>query len=302
MERAVVKSDRTLGAEVRGVDLSGTLDDVTRNFILDAWHDNLVLLFRGQTLTDEDLVRLAEDFGGAQVAGSRGFYVKGGFDVKSGRIATLPGITIVSNLDEEGKPVQKHVGTGSQALGWHTDNSYVETPPKGSILYGLQTPVNGGGDTSFANQYAAYETLSDAMKERIASLHVKHDTSRNTAGGLRPTAALPSSYDEVVGPVHPMVRVHPATNKRALYLGRRYTMPSSHIVEMANPEGEALLDELWEHATQESFTWTHRWQPNDLLMWDNRCVMHTRSEIDHTQPRELHRTLIAGEAVIPVAG
>lgn len=163
----------------------------------------------------------------------------------------------------------------------------------------MQTPVNGGGDTSFVNQYAAYETLSGGLKTRIDGLHVKQDTSRNTAGGMRPTASLPRSYDEVEGPVHPIVRLHPDTGRRALYLGRRYQAPSSHIVEMANDEGEALLDELWAHATQPSLRWTHQWRPKDLLMWDNRCTMHTRSAIDHSQPRELHRTLIAGEAVVP---
>ena len=147
-----------------------------------------------------------------------------------------PGISIVSNLDQSGKPVRKHAGTGSQSLFWHTDNSYVERPPKGSLLYGVQTPVNGGGDTSFVNQYAAYETLSGGLKTRIDGLHVKQDTSRNTAGGMRPTASLPRSYDEVEGPVHPIVRLHPDTGRRALYLGRRYQAPSSHIVEMANAE------------------------------------------------------------------
>ena len=295
----VIPSGRILGAEVRGVDLSRALETAERAAILDAWHAHLVLLFRDQRLSDEDLLRLAEVFGGAQVAGSRGYYVKAGYGTKSGRISKHPGISIVSNLDENGNPVTVHSGTGSLPLTYHTDNSYVETPPKGSLLYGLQTPVEGGGDTSFVNQYEAFDTLPERLRTQIEGLHIKHDTSRNTAGSVRPTAALPATYDDVVGPVHPIVRVHPDTGRKALYLGRRYAAPSSHIVEMPNEEGEMLLDELWAHATDDRLSWTQHWRPNDLLMWDNRCTMHARSAIDSTQPRELHRTLIAGEAVIP---
>ncbi|MBT6274928.1 MAG: TauD/TfdA family dioxygenase [Chromatiales bacterium] len=297
--REVIPSDRILGAEVRGVDLSEKISEDTRQFVLDAWHNNLVLLFRDQNLTDEDLLRLAGDFGGAQVAGSRSYYIKAGHQADTARVSKHPGISVVSNLDENGKPVKTHSGTGSLPLTWHTDNSYVENPPKGSILYGIQTPVNGGGDTSFCNQYEAYAQLSDALKEKVVGFHVRQDTSRNTAGQPRPTAKRPESVHDVEGPVHPMVRIHPATGRHALYLGRRYQPPSSYIVEMPNDEGEALLDELWAHATQPDFVWTHQWQPKDVLMWDNRCVMHTRSAIDETQPRELHRTLIAGEAVVP---
>jgi len=282
-----------------GANLSRPLAAVVREAILDAWHEHLVLLFRDQTLADEDLLRLAEAFGGAQEAGSRAYYVRGGYDENSGRISRHPGISIVSNLDENGRPVADHAGTGSRPLTWHSDNSYVELPPIGSLLYGVQTPVEGGGDTSFVNQYAAYESLGEEVKARIEGLHVRQDTSRNTAGRLRPTASRPSSLDEVEGPVHPIVRLHPATGRRALYLGRRYAPPSSYIVELPNAEGEALLDELWAHATAERLRWAHAWRPGDLLMWDNRCAMHTRSAVDPAQPRELHRTLIAGEPVLP---
>jgi taurine dioxygenase len=299
MGRELLRSGGPLGAEIRGIDLSAPLGAEDREYVLAAWHAHLVLLFRDQSLTDEDLLRLADAFGGSQVAGSREYYVKGGYGASSGRISGLPGISIVSNLDENGRPVATHAGTGSQALTWHTDNSYVERPPKGSLLYAVQAPVNGGGDTSFVNQYLAYETLPEDLKARIAGLHVKQDTSRNTAGGVRPTARLPATYEEVEGPVHPVVRLHPDTGRRALYLGRRYRAPSSHIVEMPDAQGEALLDRLWAHATDPSLAWTHRWRPGDLLMWDNRCTMHTRSAVDSTQPREMHRTLIAGEAVIP---
>ena len=295
----VIPSGRILGAEVRGVDLSRALETAERAAILDAWHAHLVLLFRDQHLSDEDLLRLAEVFGGAQVAGSRGYYVKAGYGTKSGRISKHPGISIVSNLDENGNPVTVHSGTGSLPLTYHTDNSYVETPPKGSLLYGLQTPVEGGGDTSFVNQYETYDALSEPMKKRLLTLHIRHDNSRNTAGGTRPTAKRPTTREEVDGPIHPIVRKHPDTGRNALYLGRRYASPSSYIVELAQDESEDLLDELWAHATQEKYVWTQVWTPKDTIIWDNRCTMHTRSKVDHTQPREMHRSLIKGEPVIP---
>tara|TARA_B100000676_G_scaffold311114_1_gene379859 strand:- start:747 stop:1646 length:900 start_codon:yes stop_codon:yes gene_type:complete len=294
----IIKSERALGAEVTGLDLSSELTDGNRTFVLNAWHAHLVLCFRDQQLTDEDLLRLADAFGGAQAAGSRSYYLKAGHKAGSARVSKHAGISVVSNLDEDGKPVKKHSGTGSLPLTWHTDNSYVEQPPKGSLLYGLQTPINGGGDTSFCNQYLAYDTLPAATRSRISGLHVRQDVSRNTAGQPRPTATTPKTREDVSGPVHPLVRIHPETRRKALYLGRRYAPPSSYIVELPNDDGEALLDELWAHATRDELTWTHFWRPGDLLMWDNRCTMHTRSAVDDTQARELHRALIAGEPVI----
>ena len=298
MQREVIPSGRALGAEVRGIDFSSPLSDDDKAFVKQAWNDHLVIFFRGKPLSDEDLIRMADEFGGSQVAGSRQYYLNAGYDEKSGRVSKYPGITIISNLDENGKPVLKNAGTGSSAISWHTDNSYVESPPKGSILYGLQVPVNGGGDTMFINQYKTYETLPEDLKRRIVGLHIKHDTSRNTAGGLRPSAVLPKSREEVIGPVHPIVRVHPDTGRKALYLGRRYAPPSSHIVELPEAESETLLDALWAHATQEAFVYSHAWQRHDAVMWDNRCTMHTRTAVDPTQAREMHRTLIKGEEII----
>jgi taurine dioxygenase len=300
MALEVIPSGRPLGAEVRGLDLSQALSDADRQAVEDAWSENLVLLFRSQTIGDADMLAMAEALGGAQSTRSRDYFLQAGFTEKSGRVSALPGISIISNLDEDGNPVAKHVGSGSQELTWHTDNSYVEDPPKGSILHALRVPVNGGGHTSFANQYDAYERLSDATKARLPGLHIKQDNSRNTAGGLRPTRVMPTQREEVDGPVHPLIRVHPVTGRTALYLGRRFKAPSSHIVELSDAESEALLEELWTAATQSDLAWTHSdWRAGDVLMWDNRCTLHARTEVDHTQPREMHRTLIKGEAIIP---
>ncbi len=297
---SVHPSGRPLGAEIQGVDLANSLDGPMRQVILNAWRDHLVLLFRGQAIDDAGLLAMAETFGGAQATRSRDYYLKAGFAEKSGRVSALPGISIISNLDENGRPVAKHTGSASQELLWHTDNSYVENPPKGSILHALQAPVNGGGHTSFSNQYLAYEGLPAVTKARLSGLHIKHDNSRNTSGGLRPTRVMPTSRAEVDGPIHPLVRVHPDTGRTALYLGRRYAAPSSHIVELDEAASEALLDELWDAATRPELVWTHAdWRPGDVLMWDNRCTMHARTAVDPTQAREMHRTLVKGEAIIP---
>lgn len=299
MAREVIPSGAALGADVRGIDFSQPLSADDKTFIQQAWKDHLVLRFKDQSLEDEDLIRMADDFGGSQVAGSRQYYLNAGYDAKSGRVSHLPGITLISNLGKDGKPEKSNSGTGSNELIWHTDNSYVENPPKGSILYGIQVPINGGGDTSFVNQYETYDALSEPMKKRLLTLHIRHDNSRNTAGGTRPTAKRPTTREEVDGPIHPIVRKHPDTGRNALYLGRRYASPSSYIVELAQDESEDLLDELWAHATQEKYVWTQVWTPKDTIIWDNRCTMHTRSKVDHTQPREMHRSLIKGEPVVP---
>ena len=110
---------------------------------------------------------------------------------------------------------------------------------------------------------------------------------------------LPTCREEVVGPAHPMVRMHPDTGRVALYLGRRSPAPSSYVVELEDALSEALLDELWAHATQGAFVWAHRWRPGDVLMWDNRCTIHSRTAVDPAQPRLMHRALIKGEPVVP---
>jgi taurine dioxygenase len=165
-------------------------------------------------------------------------------------VSQHPSITIISNLDAGGKPVLDNGGLGSYEVVWHTDNSYVAVPPAGSMLYALEVPVNGGGDTSFNNQYLAYEELPDHLKRAIEGKYQVHDSSRNSAGVLRPGVKLPTKPEEVEGPTHPLVRVHPVTGRRALYLGRRRVWPSNYIIGIPNEESERLLDELWAHATQ----------------------------------------------------
>lgn len=292
-------SGGALGAEITGIDLAAPQSESTAAALRFAWHRHIVLLFRGQSLDDDELLRASRLFGPLQEGGAQKYFRKGGFTEDRGLLSRHPEITVISNLDEDGHPVQENAGLGSGEVVWHSDNSYVDTPPAGSMLYAIEIPEDGGGDTSFANQYTAYDTLPEVMRLAIQGKLQIHDSSRNSAGVLRPTAKLPETPEDVEGPVHPLVRTHPETGRKALYLGRRRVWPSNYILGMPNEKSEALLDRLWRHATQPEFVWTHHWLPGDVLLWDNRCALHHRTALDHTRPRVLHRTQIQGETVVP---
>jgi taurine dioxygenase len=295
----VIQTGAALGAEIKGVDLSLPVPEDVRAALRQAWADHLVLLFRGQDIDDHQLIAAAGIFGPPHDSASRKYHLSAGKKVDNRfMISEHPSVSIISNLDGNGDPVKDNGSLGSYEVVWHTDNSYVAIPPAGSMLYALVIPVNGGGDTSFNNQYLAYEELPDDLKRAIAGKSQVHDSSRNSAGVLRPGVRLPTKPEEVEGPVHPLVRLHPLTGKPALYLGRRRVWPSNYIVGMDNGESEALLDRLWAHATQPKYAWTHRWRVGDIVLWDNRCCMHYRTEVDSSQARVLHRTTIRGEAPI----
>lgn len=294
----VVPTGAALGAEIRGVDLSQALPEATKEIMRKAWADHLVLLWRDQKLPDLSFLEAAAIFGQPREPAARKFQVAGGYKI-GGRIVPLhPHVSLISNLNEEGEPVMDNGDLGSAEVVWHSDNSYAEVPPAGSMLYAVVIPVNGGGDTCFSNQYLAYEELPEELQIDIAGKSQRHDASRNSAGVLRPTVKLPTTPEEVPGPVHPIVRVHPVTGRRALYLGRRRIWPSNYIIGMSNDESERLLDRLWAHATQAKYAWCHKWRVGDLILWDNRCAMHYRTEVDVTQARVMYRTVIQGEAVI----
>ncbi|MCE2999039.1 MAG: TauD/TfdA dioxygenase family protein [Betaproteobacteria bacterium] len=294
----VIPSGAALGAEIRGVDLSLPVPEETRALLRKAWADHLVIYWRGQNLPDEALLAAAGIFGKTKEPAARKYQVAGGYNI-GGKIVPLhPHLTLISNLDESGVPVRDNGALGSYEVVWHSDNSYVQIPPAGSMLYSVVLPVNGGGDTWFNNQYVAYEELPEDLKAAIKGKSQIHDASRNSAGVLRPTVKMPTRPEEVPGPAHPLVRLHPVTGKRALYLGRRRDWPSNYIIGISNEESEALLDKLWAHATQPKYAWKHSWKVGDLVLWDNRCAMHYRSEVDPKQARVLHRTVINGEAVI----
>lgn len=290
----VCSTGRAVGAEIRGVDLSQPIPADLAAALRAAWLDRLVLLFRGQYLDAAHYLEAARIFGEPVEGGARRYMKAAGMTLDD----QFPELTILSNLDETGRPVRDNGGLGSLEVVWHSDNSYVEAPPAGSCLYSLEVPTHSG-NTSFNNQYLAYETLPAELKAAIAGKRSKQDASRNSAGVLRPGLKVPEQPEDVPGPMHPLVRIHPDTGRTALYLGRRRLYPSQYIEGMSEAESEALLAKLWDHATRDELSWTHVWKPGDFLVWDNRCAMHYREEVDDTQRRVMFRTQFAGQ--VPIA-
>ena len=186
---------------------------------------------------------------------------------------------IISNVTADGREIGS---LGNAEAFWHTDLNFVEEPPAASCLYAHEVPADGG-DTGFANMEAAFASLPAALATSIAGRRIRDDARFNSAGYLREV--------RVPDTLHPIVRTHPETGRKSLYLGRR----ANAIIEgLDDAESNALLDALWEHATSESFTWHHRWCAGDLLIWDNRCTLHRRDSFDGSTRRIMHRTQTRG--------
>ena len=294
----IIPTGAAVGAEIRGIDLSRPLPGAVATALQEAWSKHLVLLFRDQEMTPEQHLRAASIFGKPQVGATRAYFEKTG---KMDTLHTLPApeIAVLSNLDQEGNPVKENAGLGSLEVVWHSDKSYIDQPPAGSTLYAREIPDDGTGKTSFNKQYLAYEELPDDLRRAIDGRCTKQDASRNSAGVLRPGVKKPEKPEDVPGPMHPLVRIHPATGRKALYLGRRRIWPSQFIEGVSHEQSEELLDQLWAHATQEKYAWTHVWRVGDMLVWDNRCAMHYREPINSDQRRVMWRSQFEGDRVIP---
>jgi taurine dioxygenase len=281
-----------LGADIEGVDLSQPLDPAVLAAIKQAWAEHLVLRFRGQRLDDDQLMRFSAQFGDldrAPVIAAARVRVPGedrwvDADERRGN----PYVSVISNIIENGVAIG---ALGAYEAIWHTDMSYNPEPPMASALYALEVPPKGG-DTGFANMYLAYETLPDALRRRIQGRYCRHDSSYNSAGELRRGFAEVTDPRQAPGADHPIVRTHPVTGKKALFLGRRRNA-YLHGLDLA--ESEALLDELWAHASRPEFAWYQQWRVGDLVMWDNRCTLHRREEFDPNTRRLMHRTQIKGD-------
>ena len=293
----IIPTGGPLGAEIRGVDFALPAGPGLAAALNQAWAAHLVLLFRGQHITDAQHIAATSLFGEPAIGASRAYFEKQGRLPAEGD-ADYPEIAVISNLGADGQPVVENQGLGSGEVVWHSDNSYIETPPAGSFLRALEVPPEGG-NTAFTNQYLAYETLPVDVKARIRGLTTKQDSSRNSAGVTRPGVSVPRTLDEVPGPHHPLVRLHPVTGRKALYLGRRRVYPSQYVIGGKRAESEALLDFLWDHATQARLEWTHGpWRAGDMVLWDNRCVMHHRDAHSGTHRRIMHRTQLGREKPI----
>ena len=267
-----------LGADVWDVQLD-RLDNTTFQDIYQAWLDhNGVLRFPCQDLNDDNFLEFAARFGELDLApiNANGGYWK----------PKYPELAVISNVVQNGKPVGS---LGSYESKWHTDMSYNESPPKASILYAIELPLEGG-DTGFASTAAAYDALSEEMKERIAGLTCKHDSSHNSVGQVR--KGFQKTYqkrEDTPGAVHPLVAEHPETGRKVIYLGRR---ARAYICELEKFESDALLDDLFAHITRPQFTWTQKWRLGDVVIWDNRCTLHRRDALDPNERRLLHRAQI----------
>jgi taurine dioxygenase len=272
--------DAALGAEVGGIDLSkpAARDDVAA--IEGAWRERLVVVFRGQTLSDPQLIAFSRNFGELDPPGPNPYGEP--FNKQ------FPELNVISNVVENGKPIG-NLGDGEAV--WHADMTYVEVPPKAALLHSLEIPPTGG-NTYFANMLAAYETLPPELKQAAAGKIAVHDASTNSAGLLRKGYKQVTDVRDVVGAQHPLVRTDPRTGRKALFLGRR---PNAYVLGLAVPESEALLDALWAHATQRRFAMCHVWQVGDVLMWNNLSVLHRRDPFDPRSRRIMHRSQIKGD-------
>ena len=270
---------KSIGADIVGVDLSKPLSDADFRAIHAAWMDHMVLRFRGQDLTKDQLLEFSGRFGELDRAPIN---MKG-----EPWIAGYPNLAVMSNIIEKGQPLGS-LGYGEAV--WHTDMSYNEVTPTAALLYGLEV-TKQGGETGFLSMYHAYDTMPVDLKAAVEGRQIKHDASRNSAGQLRKGYPEVTDPREAPGALHPIVIRHPETGRKALYLGRR---PLSYIVGLELAESEALLDRVWAHATQESHAWFQKWSVGDLLMWDNRCVMHKRTAFDPSERRFMLRTQVKG--------
>ncbi len=267
--------------EVVNVDLSQPVDAATASALRAAINQHSILVFRGQTIDNDQHVAFSRNFGDLEI-----------HTVKQYLLPDYPEIIALANRGENGTTPIDNGGAY-----WHTDISYKAKPPMGSLLYSLEVPPEGG-DTLYADMYAAYDALSDAMKENLEGLRAVHGYearfSRMGEGGKRPKLSA-EQLAEVPEVTHPIVRTHPESGRKALYVNEGFTLG---VEGLPLDEGRDLLDALNAHATQPQFIYAHHWRAGDLVFWDNRATMHCATDYDTRYARTMHRTTIQGD--IPV--
>jgi len=275
--RAITPS---LGVEVQGVDLRD-VDAAQAATIEDLFIQHSALLFRGQQLEASDLVRFSSFFGELDEAPVN----------EAGKTAVegYPEVYVISNIKgDDGKAVGS-LGAGEAS--WHTDMSYLDNPPRASLLYGVEIPVTGG-NTWLAGMYGALEHLPAGLRKDIEGRRIKHDGTYNSAGFVR--QGLSESDDPLTcaGTFHPAICRHNETGREVLFLGRRR---NAYVEGLSLAQSEQLLDDLWRHATADGLTYSHQWRLDDVLMWDNRATLHRRDPFDQNARRYMLRTQIKGK-------
>ena len=282
MTLSIRNLDAALGAEIGGIDVSKPIAPADRDAIEAAWRDRLVVVMHDQQLSDPQLIAFSKNFGDLDPPGPNPY--------GEPFLKDHPELNVISNVVENGKPVG-NLGDGEAV--WHADMTYVDMPPKAAMLHALEVPPpEAGGNTYFANMFAAYDALSADLKAKVAGKVAVHDASRNSAGMLRKGYQEVTDVRQTVGAHHPLVRTDPKTGRKALFLGRR---PNAYVLGMTVAESDALLDALWAHATQPRFALRHEWKVGDLLMWNNLSVLHRRDPFDPKTRRLMHRSQIKGD-------
>jgi taurine dioxygenase len=273
----VRKIGEALGAEISGVDLARPIAPGVFAEVRAAWLEHLVIRFRGERLSDPQLLAFSRLFGELDPPGPNPY----------GRpyLPQHPEMNVISNIKADGVPIG---GLGDGEASWHADMTYAETPPMAAMLHALEVPATGG-DTYWASMYLAYETLPAELKGEIEGRVAVHDATYNSAGMLRKGYREIDDPREAPGARHPLVRTHPESGRQCLFLGRRR---NSYIVGLPLEESEALLDRLWAHATQPQLSFRQQWRVGDLVVWDNRCTLHRRDPFDPNARRLMHRTQI----------
>jgi taurine dioxygenase len=258
-----------LGAEISGVNLR-TMDDETFKEIKVAWLEHLVVFFRDQSITPEQQIAFAKRFG---------------------EIHHHPFMKSMDEYPDILEIIKEEGDTKAFGEVWHTDQMFNPKPAKATILYAKETP-DAGGDTLFANMYRAYEELSSGMQKLIANLHAVHYAGSRKLENTAADRAHAEEQRRLSPPVaHPVVRVHPETGRKAIYLGEKV----KRFDGMTEEESRPLIDYLNRHATQPEFVYRHQWQPNDIVLWDNRCTMHQAlGDFDETQSRYMERSTLLG--------
>ena len=286
MSFKIIPTGAALGAEIKGVDLTKEIDDTTFEQLKQALYKHEVIFFRGRELSDDDHVRFSARFGKLRLVGSP----------KGGYVPPHPNIHVVSNVIEDGK----YIGTYDAGIVWHTDGSHSKNPHIATLLRAIEVPQKDGhacGATVYASMTAAYDALSAAMKKRIDGLEAIHsqalrDAKSTEAGYERPEATEEQKKKMEV--VHPVVRRHPFTGHKCLYVSEGFTV---RVVGLPEDESRALLAELTAHCVQPQFLYTHNYQVHDLVMWDDCSTQH-KATFDYKLPqrRVMHRTVVLSDS------
>ena len=274
----VAASTQSIGADVLDVDVKN-LRQEQFDEIYAAWLQYAVLRIRNQKIDDDQLKDFSQRFGALE-------YAPLGFISEADRAKVPnPYVAVISNIIENGQPIG---GLGYGETSWHTDMSYIEKPPTASLLYAVEVP-SSGGSTSYCCMRKALETLPETLRLQLRNIRIKHDAAHDSIGKLRRGHKPFQSPKEAPGAIHPAIRQHQETGEEALFLGRRQ---NAYIDGFDLEESEKLLDEIWQYVAKPEHIWTQDWQQGDLVVWDNRVVMHQRGAFSAEDRRLMRRTQV----------